>query len=511
MKNIKKSELDVELLDTTLRDGEQTPGVAFTPEEKLQLSKLLLTRLKVDRLEIGSARVSAGERESVAAIYEWAAHRGYLERLEMLGFVDGGKSAEWIAETGGKVINLLTKGSEAHCRIQLRKTPAQHYADVAREINIAAEKGMTVNVYLEDWSRGMGDSLAYVFNFVDELIKLPVARIMLPDTLGVLTPWQTARYLDWMYAQYPQLRLDFHGHNDYGLATANSLAAVNAGIDGVHCTLTGLGERTGNQSLEQLVVAIHDNTPRKTQVVERELVAASELVQALSGKRCSWNAPVIGSDVFTQTCGVHADGDKKGNLYANRLLPERFGRRRDYALGKLSGKASIDQNLQELGVELDAETRARVLQEVIRLGDRKKQLTPADLPYIIADILSTPIVSRVRILDYRLETRSGAAPKAWVKIEFDGEVSEASSTGDGGYDAFMKALRKLFRLRNVTLPKLLSYEVRIPPGGKTDALVEAKITWAIPAGGGTVTSGVDPDQIVAAIKATEKMLNMLLK
>ncbi len=511
MKNHEKSDRSLELLDTTLRDGEQTPGVAFTPQEKLQLARMLLSRLKIDRLEIGSARVSEGEREGVAAIYEWADHRGYLERLEMLGFIDGGKSVAWIAETGGRVINLLAKGSEQHCRIQLRKTPAQHYADVAREIACAVERGLAVNVYLEDWSRGMSDSFSYVFNFIHELEKLPVARIMLPDTLGVLTPPQVTRYLEWLYLEFPHLHFDFHGHNDYGLVTANSLAAVNAGIDGVHVTVNGLGERTGNQPLSQLVVAVHDTTTRRTQVPELELQNASELVQTLSGKRCAWNTPVTGSDVFTQTCGVHADGDRKGNLYVNRLLPERFGRKRDYALGKLSGKASLDQNLAELDLELEPELRAKVLQEVIRLGDRKKQVTAADLPFIIADVMRTPVSNRVRVLDYEIGIRAGTLSKAWLKLELDGETLEGSASGAGGYDAFMKALRKLCRARKITLPRLVSYEERIPPGGKTDALVETKITWSRSDGTVWTTSGVDSDQLVAAITATEKMLNLLLK
>ena len=250
-------------------------------------------------------------------------------------------------------------------------------------------------------------------------------------------------------------------------------------------------------------------TNRKIRVVELELQHASELVQSISGKRCAWNYPVVGSDVFTQTCGVHADGDKKGNLYANLLLPERFGRRRNYALGKLSGKASIDQNLEEMNLELAPEVRQKVLQEVIRLGDKKKSVSPSDLPFIIAEVLSSPLESRLKVVDYEISTRAGSTPKARVAVEMDGVRAEATSPGDGGYDAFMRALRKCMKTFNLTLPKLLDYEVRIPPGGKTDALVETTITWALP--GKTVsTTGIDPDQIVAAVFATEKMLNLLL-
>ena len=346
---------------------------------------------------------------------------------------------------------------------------------------------------------------------MNALKNMPLERIMLPDTLGIMTPDAVTRYLDWMYAAFPDARLDFHGHNDYGLVTANSLAAVKAGVNGIHVTVNGLGERTGNQQLAQLVVVINDHSDRTTRVPEKELQHASELVQTISGKRYSWNTPVIGTDVFTQTCGVHADGDKKGNLYANRLLPERFGRKRNYALGKLSGKASLDQNLQIMGMaELAPEVRAKVLQEVVRLGDKKKQVTPSDLPFIIASVLRTPITGRVKVVDYQIESSLKCTPKAVVTIELDGEKITEKASGDGGYDAFVKALRKLLKKRGITFPKLADYEVRIPPGGKTDALVETTISWEMPERTLT-TTGVDSDQLTAAVVATEKMLNLVIK
>ncbi|MBO7147950.1 MAG: 2-isopropylmalate synthase [Lentisphaeria bacterium] len=512
MKTKTRNDRYVELLDTTLRDGEQTPGVAFTPEEKLSIARLLISHLHLDRLEIGSARVSEGEQEAIRNILAWADHRGCRERMEILGFIDNGKSSQWIHNAGGQVINLLAKGSERHCRVQLKKDPAKHMADVCAEIEKADKLGLTVNVYLEDWSNGMELSFPYVYDFMKVLIEQPVARIMLPDTLGILSPEKVTRYLDWLYAAFPNVRLDFHGHNDYGLVTANSMAAVRAGVSGIHTTINGLGERTGNQPLAQLIVSIHDMTERTTRIAEKEIQHASEMVQALSGKRFSWNMPVVGTDVFTQTCGVHADGDKKGNLYVNRLLPERFGRNRNYALGKLSGKASIDQNLQEAGIEeLPSEQREKVLQEIVRLGDRKKQVTPADLPFIIASVLRTPTSGRIQILDYQIESKMNALPKATVKLRIDGSEYCSSASGDGGYDAFVKVLRKQLLKHGIRLPKLADYEVRIPPGGKTDALVETTIVWEMAAGKRLTTTGLDSDQTAAAIVATEKMLNQLIK
>ncbi|MDD3155682.1 MAG: alpha-isopropylmalate synthase regulatory domain-containing protein [Victivallaceae bacterium] len=500
----------VEVLDTTLRDGEQTPGVAFTPAEKLEIARLLIGKLGVDRLEIGSARVSEGESEGVSAILRWAKENHCEERIELLGFVDGGKSVDWIAATGGKVINLLTKGSLRHCNIQLRKSPEEHFNDVAREIAYAIGKGLSVNVYLEDWSNGEIDSPEYVRDYLDFLSKLPVQRVMLPDTLGVATPRFIGEKIAAIRLAHPEMKLDFHGHNDYGLVTANSLAAVESGVSGVHTTINGLGERTGNQPLAQLVVTVNDLSSRCTRIVEKELLRATGMVQSLSGKRCAWNAPVVGSDVFTQTCGVHADGDKKGNLYANNLLPERFGRHRDYALGKLSGKASLDKNLEELGMDLPVAVRSQVLAEIVRLGDKKKTVTQSDLPFIIANVLRTPLASHIKILDYKIITSATATPQAEVSLRYNDQTISGTSGGDGGYDAFVKALRKMFKELGIGMPTLADYEVRIPPGGKTDALVETTISWNLPGGKILVTKGVDSDQLVAAVTATEKMLNLTI-
>ncbi len=506
---------NVEIMDTTLRDGEQTPAVAYTPEEKLQLAKILLQKLKVDRIEVGSARVSAGEQAGAKKIIAWATEQNMADKVELLGFVDKGLSVDWICEAGGKVINLLTKGSEKHCRIQLGKTPEQHYKEVCEQIDYANSKGLIVNLYLEDWSSGMRNSFQYVFAFVKELEKHNVTRVMLPDTLGILTPAEMTRFLEWMNTASSELKYEFHGHNDYGLVTANSLAAVEAGISGIHTTLNGLGERTGNQTLSEIVACIHDMTNRTTNIVEEEIHYTANMVEAITGKKIAANSPIVGSDVFTQTCGVHADGDKKGNLYANALLPERFSRKRIYALGKTSGKASIDKNLEELGLELPKEVRDEILKEVIRLGDKKKNITPDDLPFIIAKIMRSPKYSQVKIIDYSIIISQGESPQAEVKIDINGKILKASAKGDGGYDAFVRAVRRAMAEINVAIPILKDYEVRIPPGGMTDALVETMITWQANIEEGQsfnndsmlITIGVDSDQMAAAIESTEKMLN----
>ncbi len=502
----------IEIMDTTLRDGEQTPGISYTPVEKLQIAKTLLGKLKVDRIEVASARVSEGEQKGAKSIIDWAKTIGKDNAVEILGFTDKGKSIDWIKSVGGSVINLLTKGSEKHCLKQLRKKPAEHFAQVCSDIDYATEQGIKVNVYLEDWSGGMQGNEQYVFDFMKELLKHKIERIMLADTLGIVNPLTLKQYVTKMVTKYPNVKFDFHGHNDYGLATANTLTAITSGINGVHSAINGLGERAGNASLCEIVANINDMTEYNINVCEKQLVDASNIVQSASGKRISLNSPIVGVDVYTQTCGVHADGDKKGNLYANLLSPERFNRIRTYALGKLSGKASIDKNLELLGLELNDEDRNRILQEVIRLGDKKEKVTVEDLPFIIADVLKTDTINKtVEFTKYEIITKKNHMPCAKVEIKYKNEIIVAEDNGDGGYDAFMSAVRKGLKTKSIYLPKLLDYEVRIPPGGKTDALVETTITWESNTERPITTIGVDSDQLEAAIEATYKMLNQVLK
>jgi D-citramalate synthase len=502
----------IEIMDTTLRDGEQTPDVAYTPAEKLQIARLLLAEVKVDRIEIASTRVSEGEREAARLVADWARKRRLLPRVEMLGYCDGRASVDWIAGTGGRVMNLLVKGSEEHCRKQLRMEPEAHRAAVEKTVRAAQRKQLAVNPYLEDWSNGVRDSFDYVFAMVKLLRELGIRRVYLPDTLGVFSPADVTRYVGLMIATWPDLAFEFHAHNDYGLATANCLAAVRAGVRGVHTSVNGMGERTGNTRLAEIVAAVHDHTGFRTRVVESRLAAVSRLVETFSGKDVAANMPVVGRDVFTQTAGIHADGDAKGDLYASRLLPARFGQRRRYALGKLSGRASLDHNLKALGIDLPARDRELVLRRVIELGDKKHTVGVEDLPYIIADVLKRPDEQPVRIQRYEVTVGSGKQPRADVTLGFRDRKTDASAGGDGGYDAFMTALRKAAKELGLEVARLEDFRVRIPPGGRTAALVETLIHWKSDAhaDGTFSTLGVDSDQLAAAVIATEKMLNALV-
>lgn len=505
-----KSQRHIEIMDTTLRDGEQTSGVSFSSAEKLTIAKLLLTELQVDRIEIASARVSEGEFEAVKKITKWARANKVLNRVEVLTFVDGKVSVEWMMKAGAKVMNLLTKGSLNHLTHQLKKKPEQHFAEIAEVIKLARAKNIDCNVYLEDWSNGMRHSRDYVYQYLDFLITQPIKRIMLPDTLGILTPKESFDFVSEIVQRYPQTHFDFHAHNDYDLGTANVLEALRAGARGIHLTVNGMGERAGNAPLASAIAVINDFLPEiTTSVSEKSLYSVSKLVETFSGFRIAANRPVVGENVFTQTAGIHADGDKKNKLYFSKLMPERFGRQRRYALGKTSGKANIENNLVQLGIHLSEQDLKKVTQRIIELGDRKEIVSPADLPYIISDVLdSVAVQQKVRIEDYVLTHSKDLNPSVTLKISVEGESIEAHAQGDGQYDAFMNALKKIYKQKKMILPELTDYTVRIPPGGRSDALCETIITWRHN-GKEFKTRGLDSDQTVAAIKSTLKMLNSI--
>ena len=404
-------------------------------------------------------------------------------------------------------MNLLVKGSERHCRGQLGLTPEQLRERVTETVRTARRKKLLVNVYLEDWSNGVRESFEYVSTMMRTLAALEVERVYLPDTLGVLAPDDVTRWVGLMVETWPGVDFEFHAHNDYGLATANCLAAVEAGARGVHTSVNGLGERAGNGRLAEVVAVIHDKTGMRTQVDESRLAPVSRLVETFSGKDLAANAPIVGRDVFTQTAGIHADGDAKGDLYATGLSPDRFARERRYALGKLSGKASLDQNLRSLGISLADADRDLVLRRIVELGDKKHTVGPEDLPMIIADVLKRPGEQLLRIESWRVAVARGEPPHAEVTLAHRGRTAKAEASGDGGYDALMRAVGKALRAFGLELPRLEDFRVRIPPGGRTGALVETLITWKAAGEATFSTLGVDSDQMAAAVIATEKMLN----
>jgi len=502
---------NVEIMDTTLRDGEQTSGMSFSSSEKLTIAKLLLEELKVDRIEIASARVSDGEFTAVKNIANWANENNYLNSIEVLTFLDNGVSINWLNDSGARVQNLLTKGSLNHLKYQLKKSPKEHFQDVYNSVYRAKKFNIATNVYLEDWSNGMRNSPDYVFEYLDLLSTLPIERVLLPDTLGVLSPDETYNYLSVIINKYPNIHFDFHAHNDYDLSVSNVLESLKAGCHGLHLTINGMGERAGNAPMASVAAVVRDFLPEiKINLDEKKLYKVSNLISAFTGFKIPANKPIVGENVFTQTAGIHADGDTKNNLYFNDLLPERFGRTREYALGKTSGKANIKKNLDKLGIILSDEDLKKVTNRVIELGDKKEKVTAEDLPYIISDVLNTSMqIERVLINSYILKHTMGKDPSVYLELKIDNKIYSKTGVGDGQFDAFMNAVNEIYNDNNSQIPNLVNYLVTIPRGSNSDALCETIITWS-DSNGEFNTRGLDLDQIASAIKATEKMLNVII-
>jgi len=264
-------------------------------------------------------------------------------------------------------------------------------------------------------------------------------------------------------------------------------------------------------SLAELSVVLRDKMGVKTGIDETHLHDVSTMVEQFSGKYIAANMPILGQDVFTQTAGIHADGDVKGGLYETLLSPERFDRKRSYALGKLSGKASVLKNIEELGITLSEDNLKKVLQRVVTLGDSKETITGDDLPFIIADVLESNEYQHMKLLDCEIQSQFGRDSKVNLEVDIDGTPYCENGVGNGGYAAFINALEKILLQVKFEMPELVDYSVRIPRGGKTAALTECTITWAGDARGNAGrnmrTRGVHSNQVYAAVEATLRMIN----
>ncbi len=499
----------IDVMDTTLRDGAQCADVRFTSEEKA-LVVSFLAKIGVKRFEVASANVP-GEEKSVrscleaASVYDLGHGVEVLSRLKI-------DDVDWVLGTGCVSVNLLAKSSLVHCERQIG-SPSKHFRMIEDCVRHALDQGArSVRVYLEDWSQGCLNSPDYVAELFSVLTNLPVTSLMLCDTLGVFSPWDVEFYIRRALEMSREKPLEFHGHNDYGLAVANTLTAIQSGASVAHVAINGLGERAGNAPLDEVVVGIRDHLPGcDTAVDESQLTALARCVSTFSGRRLHPNKPVSGRLVFTNAAGIHIDGDRKGGLYVSRLHPKRFERQTEHPLGPLGGGASVKSNLEALGYDLPLSQIQSITNRVAELSKGRHRITQAVLCYLVAEELNRPDLIVFRILPgFELFSRDSEGAIFKGQIEWQGCSHILEGKGVGPLDAFMSSLRRLSRRLSlgIKIPVVVDYDVDIPPGGKSDAIVEAIFEWTLGDGQAFTTTGLSKDSSMASIRAAEAAINI---
>ncbi|MEM4389584.1 MAG: 2-isopropylmalate synthase [Candidatus Micrarchaeia archaeon] len=483
----------VRILDTTLRDGEQTPGLSLTPEKKLLIARKL-DELGVDVIEAGSAVASAGERYAIKLI----ATEGLNAQIAsfcrgLTGDIDAALECDVDA------VSIVIPTSDLHITKKLRSTREKVLEMSNAAVEYAKRHGLVVEILAEDGSRTEIDYLRRVFG---EGIARGADRVCVCDTVGVLNPERTREVFGALAGL--QAPLAFHGHNDLGLAVANSLAAVSAGAAELHACMNGLGERAGNAALEEIAVGLKFFYGIDS-VKLSKLSEVSAFVEGITGLRLAPNKPLVGKNAFTHESGIHVDGVIKSAETYEPITPELIGQRRRIWLGKHSGRHSVRHKLKELGVSTSEEQFEEIFRRVKELGDKGKEVTDADFQAIVFDVLGTAREGRVKLEELTATTGNKITPTASVKLRLNGEFKSAAGTGNGPVDAAINAIENALGGTGV---KLESYHVDAITGG-TDALVDVKIR--LRKGDREVSaSAAATDIVLASVEALIKGLNLLL-
>jgi len=495
---------EIELMDSTLRDGEQTAGVSFNPKEKESIA-FALYEAGIRRIEMASACASSQDMDAIKSTKKAFEKSGYGNPIECLSFITK-PHIDWISESGAKTANLLVKSSTAHVSQLSGKTPDDHISDVLNIIDYAKNSGLEVNAYLEHFSYGIEHSKDYVEKLIDALSSAKINRLMLADTMGLLHPENTKQHIAYITKKYPKIHFDIHAHNDYGLATANTLAAIMSGCRGAHVTINGLGERAGNAPLEAVAVTLKDFCGIET-INEDKLMDLSKLAETLSGIKTEKNHPVIGKNTHIHKAGVHSHGAEIG-LYTNPLLEKnRFNKEVSYDLGKLSGHASVFGELEKIGIKNpDQQIVSDLVKEIKKISENKNITTRNDLLLLYLEKTTKNqdgyTLRNIQVKKTCDNTTSLA--EAQVTLESGDTAVTESSIGAGGFDAIAKAIGKI----TSSNLRLKDYHVSIPPGDGTSSLVDTSIEWEYK--DKTIkTRGIHTDQDIAATLAMLKAINQI--
>ena len=485
------------IFDTTLRDGEQTPGVALTVDEKIQIATKL-NNLGVDKIEVGFPASSKGEIESAKQIKSLGLKSTFVGLSRSLR-----KDVDAVLNSDLEYIHTFIGTSPLHRDYKLKMSKEKIIETAVDAIEYAKDHGLTVEFSAEDATRTERDFLFEVFN---EAVSAGADFLDVPDTVGILTPIMTREIITDIKDNF-SIPISVHFHNDFGLATANTLTAIECGANQAHVTVNGLGERTGNCSLEELVMSLKSAYGIDLGLDTTRLYSLSHLVGRLTGVKMPVNKPIVGDNAFAHESGIHVHGILNNASTYEPMSPDMVGHSRRIVLGKHTGANAIKSKLKEYHIDLDSEQFDKVFAEIKSLGDSGKCITDDDLIAIaitqLASARETPIVLK----GLGLSSGGGVSPTATVKLEIDGEEKETASTGVGPVDAALNAIRDL--IRDEIDMELEEYNLEAITGG-TDALAEVFVVSSDSKGNKSTGRSTNQDIVMASIIAVLDSINKLL-
>jgi D-citramalate synthase len=485
------------ILDTTLRDGEQTPGVSLSVDQKVMIAEAL-DKLGVDIIEAGTAISSEGEFEAIKAISQ----AGLKAEICSFGRIKK-EDIDAAADAGADSIFMVAPSSDIHISAKFPGRKREDIIEMSVEaIEYARERGLIVEFGGEDASRAE-------FNFLMELYRAAVDakadRLTFTDTVGVFTPDRAMETMKKIKAEF-KLPLAFHGHDDFGLATANTIFAIRGGADEVHVAVNGLGERAGNAALEEVVMALEFLYGIKTKVNKQAIYPTSQLVEKLTRIVVPPNKPIVGDNAFTHESGIHTSALLRDTTTYEPISPEIIGRKRQLVLGKHAGRASVEAIMKEFGYRASKEQLKEILSRVKEIGDRGKRVTDADVRAIIETVLQIRHEKKIKLLDLSIVSGVNVTPTASVKLQINGREVVEAAVGLGPVDAAINAIKKA--ISEYADIELVSYHVDAITGG-TDALVDVVVQ--LRRGDKIVTArGARTDIIMASVEAFLEGLNMLI-
>ena len=485
------------IFDTTLRDGEQTPGVSLTPEKKLEIARQL-DKLGVNIIEAGFAAASQGEMEAISLISK--------ENLkaEICSFARGvKKDIDAVVKSGADSVFLVIPSSDLHIKHKLKKSKDEILELTAKSVKYAKDSGLIVELGPEDATRA---DMKFLKKMIAKGISEGADRVTPCDTVGILTPERTYKFYSELKDAFPDVKLGAHCHDDFGMAVANSIAALKAGADEVHVTMNGLGERAGNAALEEVIVSLKLLYNVETSIETESLYDTSLLVSRLTGISVQPNKAIVGENAFVHESGIHTHAILSKPLTYEPIPPEIVGRTRRLAVGKHAGSRGIKAALEEMGLHPSEEHLEEIFRRVKALGDKGKIVTDADLYAVAEAVMGLPTTRAIKLEELTVVTGNKVIPTASVRLNLNGNPLTEAATGIGPVDAAMQAIRKT--VSAVEPIRLEEYHVNAITGG-TDALVEVIVR--LRKGDRVVTAmGAHGDIVMASVEAMLNGMNVLM-